>query len=244
MRVKRYRPNDRARLRLFCFPYAGGGLAMFRDWPQSLPHFVDVCSVELPGRERLIGEPPPHSLPLLVERLAAAIEAWLEPKYALYGHSMGALVAFELARLLIRNGAPPPAALFVAAHRAPQLPDRREPLHGLPDARFTAELARLKGTPSDILTNPELMQIYLPILKADFMLSETYQYATGPRHGRPIIAFGGRDDAEVSEEEISAWCEQTTGRFRLRMLPGDHFFIHSSATELLTAISGELAAFG
>jgi medium-chain acyl-[acyl-carrier-protein] hydrolase len=241
MRVKRYRPNDAARLRLFCFPYAGGGLAVFRDWPPSLPHFVDVCSVELPGRERLIGEPPQRSLPSLVERIASAVESWLEPGYALYGHSMGALLAFELARYLIRNGAPPPAALLVGAHRAPQLSDRRAPLHGLPDARFIEELARLKGTPSDILASSELMEIYLPILRADFALSETYQYTPGPPQRYPILAFGGRDDPEVSEEEISAWCKQTAGRFRLRMLPGDHFFIHSSAAELLEAISKEMA---
>jgi surfactin synthase thioesterase subunit len=236
----RYRANDNATLRLFCFPFAGGGVAAFRTWADELPEFVDVCSVELPGRDRLILEPPIESLALLLERLVGAVSHWIDLPYVMFGHSMGALLAFELVRRLTSAGKRPPTVLFVSAHRAPHLPDTREMIHDLPRAKFIAALRELEGTPPDVLNNKELIDIYLPALKADFTLAETYTYTPGHPLDCPILAFGGRDDFQVTEAEIAAWREQTTGDFQLRMLKGNHFFLQSSAKLLLYEIAREL----
>lgn len=240
LRVMRYRANDNATLRLFCFPFAGGGVAAFRTWADELPEFVDVCSVELPGRDRLILEPPIESLALLLERLVGAVSHWIDLPYVMFGHSMGALLAFELVRRLTSAGKRPPTVLFVSAHRAPHLPDTREMIHDLPRAKFIAALRELEGTPPDVLNNKELIDIYLPALKADFTLAETYTYTPGHPLDCPILAFGGRDDFQVTEAEIAAWREQTTGDFQLRMLKGNHFFLQSSAKLLLYEIAREL----
>jgi medium-chain acyl-[acyl-carrier-protein] hydrolase len=232
--VKRYQPRDDAALRLFCLPYAGGGLGVYSDWPRALPQWVDVCSVELPGRDRLIGVPPLQTVPELVERVAASLEPWLDEPYALFGYSMGALLAFELARSLPRR----PAALLVAAHRAPQLPDRREPLHPLPAAEFVAALARLEGTPPEVLTHPELMELYLPVLKADFALSETYRYIPGPPLAVPIFAYAASEDPEVPVDDVNAWRKQTARAFALRTCPGNHFFLRTAP--LIHTLSADL----
>jgi medium-chain acyl-[acyl-carrier-protein] hydrolase len=197
--------------------------------------------VELPGRDRLIREPPVESLPLLLERLVGAVNHWMNLPYVMFGHSMGALLAFELARRLISAGKQAPTALLVSAHRAPQLPDTREMLHDLPRAEFISALSRLQGTSPDVINNRELIDIYLPALKADFTLAETYTYTPGHPLDCPILAFGGRDDFQVTEAEIAAWREQTTGDFELRMLPGNHFFLQNSAALLLYEIAEELA---
>jgi medium-chain acyl-[acyl-carrier-protein] hydrolase len=232
------RTRDRPRLRLFCFPYAGGGVAPFRQWSERLPPEIEVCPVHLAGRESRLKEPPAVQLAPLAQELARALAPVMDDvPFALFGHSMGALICFELMRYLRRMLYPMPIHLFVSAYRAPQLPDIHAPLHRLPDARLLATLRDLGGTPQAVLQNAELMSLMLPVLRADLMLCETYTYTKERPFACPITAFGGAQDTMVSEAELQAWRQQTSATFRCHMLPGDHFFLQSEQSALLRLLS-------
>lgn len=231
------KPNPGANLRLFCFHYAGGRAWIFRNWPDNLPSFVEVCFVELPGRGFRLIEPAFTSLDPLVQAIADALLPHLEKPFAFFGHSMGALVSFELTRVLRRNHNLSPIHLFVSAHRAPQLPHLNPLIYNLPEPEFLQELRDLEGTPLEVLENAELMQLLLPTLRADFTVVETYTYTAEPPLDCPITAFGGWQDREVSYDELKAWQEQTNAKFLLQMLPGNHFFLHSSELLLLKHLS-------
>jgi medium-chain acyl-[acyl-carrier-protein] hydrolase len=231
------RPNGRARLRLFCLPYAGGGAGMFRDWSANLPADIDVCPIQLPGRETRMLEPPYQRLDPMVDALAIAIRPYLEAPYAIFGHSMGALIAFSLTRQLGERYGSLPERLFVSGHRAPQLPDPDPPIHHLPEDQFIAEIRRLKGTPEEILQHAELMQLLLPRLRADLAVVETYTYVPGGPLTIPISVFGGEEDTEVTLAELEGWREQTSAQFRLCVFPGDHFFVHRSRAALWSEIT-------
>lgn len=234
------RSNQRARLRLFCFPYAGGAASVFNMWPDNLPPDVEVCPVQFPGREGRLREAPFTQLKPLVLALAQAIRPHLDKPFAFFGHSLGAMVGFELARQLRGENGPAPLHLFVSGSPAPQLPRRRSAIHQLPEKEFIKELALINGTPAAVLHNVELMQLFLPILRADFAMHETYRYAAGEPLDCSLSAFGGLADSEVSRQDSEAWRDQTRGAFKLRMLPGDHFFLRSARTLLLQAISQDL----
>jgi 4'-phosphopantetheinyl transferase len=180
----------------------------------------------------------------LVEALALALRPHLDRPFAFFGHSLGALVAFELARRLRRNGGPQPVRLFVSGCPAPQARTREKSVHSLPDAEFREELRRLKGTPAAVLDDDELMEVLLPTLRADFALCETYAFAPGPALTCPISALGGLADDTVSHQDLDAWREQAAGPFRLRMLPGDHFFLQTAQQLLLRALARELPEAG
>jgi medium-chain acyl-[acyl-carrier-protein] hydrolase len=234
------KPNPHARLRLFCFPYAGTGASIFRTWPDGLPEDVEVCPVELLGRGTRLMETPFTQLAPLVQALAQALTPLLDKPFAFFGHSLGALVAFELARQLRRQSGVQPVHLFVSADRAPQIPHRDRPLHALPEGEFLLELRRLNGIPRKVLEEVELMQIMLPVLRADFAVYESYVYSTEPPLNCPISAFGGLQDYRVSRDDLEAWRDQTSVSFSLRMFPGDHFFWQTTQPLLLQVLSQEL----
>lgn len=229
-------------VRLFCFPYAGGGAVIYRGWGGILPRHVEVCAAQLPGRGARVKEPAATQLGALVRALADALEDNLERPFAFFGHSMGALICFELARHLRERGGPQPNHLFVSGRRAPQLPGTERVIHDLPEPEFIEELRRLQGTPTEVLEHPELMQLLSPLLRADFSLAETYAYAPGTPLDCPISAFGGLQDEEVGREELEGWKEQTTGRFKLRMMPGNHFFLNDVQQPLLRSIAEDLSS--
>ncbi len=236
------RPRKQAQLRLFCFPYAGGGASIFRTWAEMLPSTIEVCPIQLPGRENRLLETPFSTLSPLIEHVAQALLPRLDLPFAFFGHSMGALISFELARYLRRKTYPfAPAHLFVSAHRAPQLPDPDPPTYYLPNAAFLNELRRLNGTPEEILQNQDLLRLLLPTLRADFALCETYQYVPDVPLGCPITTFGGLQDDEVSHEMLAAWRQQTSGAFTLRYFVGDHFFLHNEQAALLQVLSQNLS---
>ena len=238
------KPNPQARLRLFCFPYAGVGASIFRTWPDGLSAEVEVCPVEFPGRGTRLLETPFIELSLLVQTLALALVPLLDKPFAFFGHSLGALVGFELARQLRRQSGVQPVRLFVSADRAPQIPQRDRPIHALPEGEFLAELRRLNGIPGKVLEEAELMEIMLPVLRADFAVYETYVYVTEPPLNCPISTFGGLQDQRVSRGDLEAWRDQTNGSFSLRMFPGDHFFWNTTQPLLLQALSRELRGDG
>lgn len=231
------KPNRHARLRLFCFPYAGGGASIFRVWPDHLPPDIAVCSIRLPGRENRFKEAPFTHLPALIQALMNVLSEHLDKPFLLFGHSMGALICFELARALRERERSGPVQLLVSGCHAPQLPDPEPPIHDLPDAEFVAELSRLKGVPESVLHHRELMQLLLPTLRADLALYETYAYKPQDPLDCQIFAFCGLDDPKARRDDMLAWHAQTRGAFSLRMLPGDHFFLNHSRAMLLQAMS-------
>ena len=238
------KPNPQARLRLFCFPYAGTGASIFRTWPDGLPADVEVCPVQFPGRGTRLMETPFAQLWPAVQVLAQALAPLLDKPFAFFGHSLGALVGFELARQLRRQSGVQPVRLFVSADRAPQIPHRCRPIHALPEGEFLGELRRLNGIPQKVLEDVELMQIMIPVLRADFAVYETYAYSADPPLNFPISTFGGLQDDRVSRGDLEAWRDQTSVSFSLRMFPGDHFFLHATQALLLQVLSQELRKDG
>jgi medium-chain acyl-[acyl-carrier-protein] hydrolase len=233
-------PNSRARLRLFCFPYAGGNAMIYRQWQASLPQSVEVCPVQLPGRGKRIQERPFNHFQPLVEAAAHALRPFFDRPFAFMGHSMGGLISFELARQLRRESNLVPAHLFISGRRAPQVPNREAPTYDLPEHGFLEAVRRLEGTPVEVLQQPELMRLMLPLLRADFAVCETYAYTAEPPLHCPISVFGGLQDREVEHRQLEAWAAQSTAATRVRMLPGDHFFINSQQPLLLRALTHDL----
>lgn len=236
--------HPRCRARLFCFPYAGGSAAVFRAWPADLAPDIEVYPALLPSRGPRLSESPLKRISSMAERLAADIRPHLDRPFAFFGHSMGALIAFELARRLREEAGVEPAHLFVSACRAPQIRDPDPPVHNLPDAEFIEHLRKLNGTPAEVLEHPELMALMLPLLRADFEAVETYRYAAGPRLGCRVSAYGGLADTSVKREDLEGWREMTDGEFVLRMFDGDHFFIHQAPQQLLRTLDRELVQVG
>jgi acyl transferase domain-containing protein/surfactin synthase thioesterase subunit len=238
--VPNLQPHSPSRFRLFCLPYAGGGASLFQSWQGALLPEIEICPIQLPGRENRLSETPLKRLKPLIETITPLIRPYLDRPYGFFGYSLGAILAFELVRQLRRENAPTPACLFVAASRAPQIPDFAAPIHALPDDKFIEALAQLQGTPATVLQDGELMQLYLPALRADFALLETYFYAAGEPLDCPIVAFGGLEDERVTQQQLEAWRGQTAGEFKLKMYPGNHFFFHQAAADLLEIIAKEI----
>jgi medium-chain acyl-[acyl-carrier-protein] hydrolase len=232
--------NPRAKLRLFCFPYAGGSGVIFQKWQRSFPAEVEVVPAHLPMRAPRLLEPPFLRMEPLVKALAEVIQPYLDLPYVFFGHSMGAAISFELTRALRRLSSRAPEHLFVAGRRAPQVPDDDPPLYNLPEKELLVEIQRLSGTPKEVIENQELMQLVLPLLRSDFELIDTYEYKEEAPLECPISAYGGLQDLDVAREQIEAWRDQTISTFRFRMFPGDHFFINSEQSFVLRILSEEL----
>lgn len=235
------RPNAGATLRLFCFHYAGGSALTFRPWPERLPGGVEVCAVQTPGRGERWRERPHDSLLDLIRDMLPHIVPHLDKPFAFFGHSMGAMIGFELARHLRRECGLQPAHLFVSGRRAPPLVETERVTYNLPEPEFLESLRDLNGTPREVLEHEELMQLMSPLLRADFAVCQTYKYTPEPPLDCPLTAFGGLADPEVSREQLGAWREETASRFTMRMFPGDHFFLNTATPLVLEALSQELA---
>lgn len=233
--------NPEAKLRLFCFPYAGGGAAIYQTWPDNLPSTVEVCPVQLPGRGARMHEMLFNHVQPLASAAIEALLPYFDKPFAFFGHSMGALLSFEISRQLRKMGYGfSPSHLFISGRGAPQLPDTDPPRHDLPGAEFMAELRRLNGTPPEILENQELMQLMVPLLRADFAVCETYVYTEESPLDCPITVMGGLYDVDVGRDRLEAWREQTTGAFMLRVFPGDHFFLRTAQPLLLQILYKDL----
>lgn len=230
-----------AEARLFCFPFAGGGASVYRDWQAALGSRVEVCPVQLPGREERMGERPEASMRVLASRLADGLEPLLRGRFAFFGHSMGALIQYELTRELERRGAEMPFLLMPSARRAPHIPVQPEGIHELPDDVFVARLnARYQAIPSAVLSEPELMALFTPMLKADFRMLETYRYEDAAPLRVPMTAFSGTGDAGETTALVWKWRELTRGPFKLHVIEGGHFFVSESRGALLPAITNAI----
>lgn len=185
-------------------------------------------------------EPAFDRLEPLVRTLADVLAPYMELPFAFYGYSNGALVSFELARELRRRGMREPVHVFAAACPAPHLPDKDPPIHALPDDEVVAEMRRLGGTPDEVLQSEELMRLLIPLLRADAAIHETYVHRDEEPLGVPVTAIGGMSDPKADRAEMEAWRLHTRGAFSLRMIPGDHFFIHSSQAMVLRDLAQDL----
>ena len=241
--LPRMTSKNGSRLRLFCFPYAGGNTYVYRGWDSLLPPTIEVCPVELPGRARRMKEPAVRSLSSLVQSMAPALLPYFDKPFAFYGHSMGALVSFELARELRRSHRLQPVHMFVGSCLPPQSLRRRERVtYNLPDSMFIEEVRHYNGTPKAVLEySDELMQMTLPLLRADFEACQTYEYSDEPPLACPLTAIGGLQDKGLSRTDLEGWGEQTTSTFTVQMISGDHLFLNTAQIWVLSMLSKSLA---
>ena len=231
-----------SRLRLFCFPHAGGGAASFQHWAERLAPTVEPCAVQLPGHETRLFEAPVANLRSLVTLLASELQPLFDRSFAFFGHSMGALVAFELARELRRMGQRMPVHLFVSGRPAPHISHKGDRIHSLPDSQFIQEVSRkYNGIPQAVLDEPELLALITPALRADIGMVEMYNFLEEEPLDVPISAFSGNQDTSVAPGEAAAWSQHTRENFRLELLPGDHFFPQTNREVLLASIRKDLA---
>lgn len=225
------------RIRLFCLPYVGGGAVLFHSWRRRLPAGVAVCPVELPGRGARFSERPFDRLQPLVQSLARGLSPYLDAPFALFGHSMGALIAYELCHVLQQQRGELPVQLFVAGRCAPSVPPSSTPIHALPDIEFLLALRKLNGTPDALLDNADLMALTLPVLRADFAVCETHEYEVRAPLTYPIAVVCGVNDKDVSANKLEPWAKETSARCVMHCLLGDHFFLHQSEALVLHLIA-------
>jgi medium-chain acyl-[acyl-carrier-protein] hydrolase len=231
-----------ARLRLFCFAHAGAGASAYHGWARPLAGVAELCAVQYPGREWRLEERPASRLMDLVEGIADAMRPELALPYALFGHSMGAVVAFEVARLLRARGAPAPRRLFVSARRPPRLPEPRARLTPLDDAAFLEEVRRrYGGTLDEVAAHPELLAILLPILRADIGALEAHASPDAPPLDCPIEALHARGDLTAPRDEMAAWAEETTAGCAVTAFDGDHFYVQGARDQVLALVRARLS---
>lgn len=227
-------------MRLLCLPYSGGSAMFYARWRRLLPSWIDVRPVEWPGRGARIDEPLTTDPHVLAAKLAGELGGGLDGPYALFGHSLGAVIAFELAHGLLDRGAVAPAVLFASGAEAPAVRDGSKWREALSDDALMQELRNLQGTPDEALSNAELMRSALPVLRADFLMCGAYVYQSRRPLPCPVHVFAGADD-ETRCEALEAWRRETSASFTLDMLPGHHFFIHTQQAELIERIGAALA---
>lgn len=238
--LRQLRPaQGEPRLRLFCFPYAGAGPAVYRPWGDFLPADIELIGVHYPGREARAAEPLLHDFAQLVTQLGEAINPYLDLPFAFFGHSMGAYVAFELCQYLKNSGQAQAEHLFLSGASAPHLPEQ-QPIHHLPSRQFLTQVIRLNGIPKEVLGSAELLTYLLPILRADFTACERYSSAPTNMLSCPLTLFGGRDDPRVPPPRLEAWRDYAEHAVAVDLFDGDHFYLHQHRSPLLGKIVRQL----
>jgi surfactin synthase thioesterase subunit len=232
------RPFAPAKIRLFCFPYAGGSANMFMPWQTMISEGVELVIVQLPGRGARLTEAAHQSMEEVINELMQHQEFMTSKPFAFFGHSLGCRVSYALASEFLLQGLPIPLILFASASRAPHLSSKKCPVHALPCDELIEELRKLKGTPREVLENQELMELMLPLLRADFKVAETYIAAPNILP-LPIHIFNGVDD-EICDTEVAAWQELTEHSIDISEFQGGHFFIHQFSNEIVKLINNSL----
>jgi medium-chain acyl-[acyl-carrier-protein] hydrolase len=225
---------------LLCFAHAGGGPSFFRPWCTALGPEIAVRRVLLPGRDWRIEEQAFRHITELVGPLCAALEPYLDQPYALFGHSLGAVVAYEVARRFSGPSRPGPTCLIVSGRRAPGLATGRRRVSSLPDDEFLTEVGRLNGIPPGVLSEPELLEMLLPALRADYELAESYQPLPGGRLDCPVAAYMSTADPEIDYGGVLGWRATTTDQFTVRVFSGDHFYLKGGRPDVLNAVREDL----
>ncbi|MFE7927869.1 thioesterase II family protein [Streptomyces sp. NPDC057456] len=238
--IRRYAPAPEAPVRLVCLPHAGGSATFYSGLARRLAPDVDVLAVQYPGRLERRAEAPMKELAALAEALVAELTPWTDRAFALFGHSLGAMAAFETARRLEAVGRPP-VALFVSGRGAPSL-HRREFGPQLDDALLLRQMRGLGGTDPRVFADEELMRLALPVIRADYRMVEDYRYVPGPPLGCPVTALNGRTDPKVSAPGVDAWRHHTTASFDSLTFPGGHFYLVDRHEEVTTALTDRLSA--
>jgi pyochelin biosynthetic protein PchC len=237
--LRRFRAPGPVRRRLLCFAHAGGGPSSFRTWSRHLPADVEVLAVRYPGRQDRVGEDCIERMDMLADRVAAAIHPRFDLPTALFGHSMGAWLAYEVALLLRRGHGITPSVLFVSGQRAPHLPRRREiDMHD--DDSVIAEVRRLGAYQPEVFDDPDLREMVMPALRADFRLVRDYRPTPGGVVDAPVVGYVGDADRDVPEPDLLAWAQVTSAAFTHRVLPGGHFYLLDQEAELLRDIAERL----
>lgn len=230
------------RVRLFCFPFAGGGAGAFRGWADELPEDVELFAVQPPGREDRMFEDVVDDLDTTVDALVGEVLPYTDLPFAFFGHSLGAIVSWEVARRMAeRHGIEPDDLLISGCRALPTIHDGRRDLHDLTDPDLVDELRKLNGTPQAILDHPELIGMLLPAIRADYRMLSRYRYSPRSHVGSTVSVFGGDADPAVDLPRLYRWAELVDGELSIRVLPGDHFFLHSARTLLLREVSARLA---
>jgi surfactin synthase thioesterase subunit len=226
-------------MRLICLPHAGGGASGFHPFAALLPRDIEMLTVQLPGRESRLSEPPFRRMAPLIDALTEAVAPLLDRPYALFGHSMGALIAYELGRAFERERLPLPRTTIVSGRRAPTVPNTEAPLHRLPDDQFVEALvARYDAIPKVIRDEPELMALFLPVLKADFEVFETHHHAEVPPLECALAIYGGRADPQTRQME--GWADLYAGPCRTRLFDGGHFYLADQRRALAEALAEDV----
>jgi surfactin synthase thioesterase subunit len=226
-------------VRLFCFPFAGGTASVLQRWVQAGFADVDVLVAQYPGHETRFREPLLRNVPALVETLGPLLLPLLDRPFAFFGYSLGSYVSLELTHWLQRKGAPAPVGLMLAAGSPPHL---KQPngVWALPEAAFLAELQRYGGTSPQVLAERELMNLLIPVLRADFEMADTYRRASEPRLALPLSVWGGQEDTNPSPQALEGWRDHTTAPVALEVLPGGHFFLQTSGERLREGVERTL----
>jgi medium-chain acyl-[acyl-carrier-protein] hydrolase len=233
-------PRPAAPLRLICFPHAGGSPWLFRNWWQRMPIEIEIGAIQLPGHGSRLREAPFNDFPALIEQIGEELRTRTVRPFALFGHSLGALMAFELARLLRDSGRPGPTHLFVSGQNAPQMPRERDALSKRNDSELIDGLRQLNCTPEQLLDSQELMELMLPVIRADLELYENYRYRLAEPLECPLTVMGGLDDPRTDLPGLEGWKEHTRNRFQTRRFPGDHFFVATQEPLVTRTIAQEL----
>ncbi|MFJ6379396.1 thioesterase II family protein [Kitasatospora sp. NPDC092039] len=238
--LRRYHPAPTAAAaRLVCFPHAGGSAGYFHPVSAAVSPYAEVLCVQYPGRQDRRGEPGIVSIAELADRLYEVLRPCADRPLTFFGHSMGAVLAFEVARRFARDGLAAPAHLFVSGRRAPSV-HREERVHLLSDEELLAELLVLGGTSEQVLADPELREMILPPLRSDYTAIETYPGAAGAVLDCPVTALTGDADSRVTVEEVRAWSGHTRGPFDLQVFPGGHFYLADQAPAVLGLLISQL----
>ncbi|WP_217170928.1 thioesterase II family protein [Streptomyces sp. AC512_CC834] len=236
--IRRFHPAPAAPTRLVCFPHAGGSATFYFPVSRAMSPGVDVLSVQYPGRQDRRGERCIDTIGELADAVVEELTPWADRPLTLFGHSMGASLAFEVALRLESRGIVP-LGLFASGRRAPSR-FRDEAVHRADDDQLIDELRKLSGTDSQVLGDPEILRMILPAIRNDYRAAETYRFRGGPRLACPVVALVGTEDAQVTEDEATAWAEHTTGPFRVRRFDGGHFYLNAHAVEVMSEISGHI----
>lgn len=241
--LARIRLSRSPRVRLVCFPYAGGGPSVFWQWRDLMPGEAEIIAVHLPGRERRMGDELCSDFVTVIQKIVAAVKQ-LEPLPTVYfGHSLGGLMAFETAQQLeVEGWHAPPLKLVLSACYPPHIDKSggKSPAWKQEDAHFIEELKSLNGTPEEVLKSPELLELFLPLLRSDFQLVHEARTSIGGRIKIPLAILGGTDD-NITPEELQQWADYTSGSVSLQMFPGDHFFLNNHRNLVCSSVWSHVA---